>query len=161
LTIKRSSLTLGLKGVKGMSATGLEVFDTTLHKTHTWLKEVMEELGTEDRHRAYMALRAVLHALRDRLTVEEVAQLSAQLPMLVRGFFYEGWDPTGKPLKERHLEAFLAHVAQELKTPSGPAVDPEKAARAVFKVLAHRISQGEIADIRGLLPKELRALWPE
>jgi uncharacterized protein (DUF2267 family) len=40
-------------------------------------------------------------------------------------------------------------------------VDPEKAARAVFKVLAHRISQGEIADIRGLLPKELRALWPE
>lgn len=144
-----------------MSATGLEVFDTTLHKTHTWLKEVMEELGTEDRHRAYMALRAVLHALRDRLTVEEVAQLAAQLPMLIRGFFYEGWDPTGKPLKERHLEAFLEHVAQELKTPSGPAVDPERAARAVFKVLAHRISQGEIEDIRGLLPKELKALWPE
>ncbi|WP_337845780.1 DUF2267 domain-containing protein [Thermus sp.] len=144
-----------------MSTTGLEVFDTTLHKTHTWLKEVMEELGTEDRHRAYMALRAVLHALRDRLTVEEVAQLAAQLPMLIRGFFYEGWDPTGKPLKERHLEAFLEHVARELKTPSGPAVDPERAARAVFKVLAHRISQGEIADIRGLLPKELKALWPE
>ncbi len=64
-----------------MSATGLEVFDRTLHKTHTWLKEIMGELGTEDRHRAYMALRAVLHALRDRLTVEEVAQLGAELPM--------------------------------------------------------------------------------
>jgi uncharacterized protein (DUF2267 family) len=51
-----------------MSATGPEVFDRNLHKTHTW-----EALGTEDRHRAYMALRAVLHALRDRLTVEEVA----------------------------------------------------------------------------------------
>ena len=156
-----------------MSATGLEVFDRTLHKTHAWLKAIMEELGTEDRHKAYLALRAVLHdslgadfeavlhALRDRLTVEEVAQLAAQLPMLVRGLYYEGWDPTGKPLKERHKEAFLAHVAEELKTPSGPAVDPEAATRAVFKVLSREISQGELEDVLGLLPKELRALWPQ
>ena len=144
-----------------MSATGLEVFDRTLHKTHAWLKAIMEELGTEDRHKAYLDLRAVLHALRDRLTVEEVAQLAAQLPMLVRGLYYEGWDPTGKPLKERHKEAFLAHVAEELKTPSGPAVDPEAATRAVFKVLSREISQGELEDVLGLLPKELRALWPQ
>lgn len=107
-----------------MSATGLEVFDRTLHKTHAWLKAIMEELGTEDRHKAYLALRAVLHALRDRLTVEEVAQLAAQLPMLVRGLYYEGWDPTGKPLKERHKEAFLAHVAEELKNPFRPRRGP-------------------------------------
>jgi uncharacterized protein (DUF2267 family) len=144
-----------------MSATGLEVFDRTLHKTHTWLKEIMEALGTEDRHRAYMALRAVLHALRDRLTVEEVAQLGAQLPMLIRGLYYEGWDPTGKPLKERHKEEFLAHVARELKTPSGPAVDPEAAARAVFGVLAKKVSEGELQDILGLLPRELKELWPK
>ena len=143
-----------------MSATGLEVFDRTLHKTHTWLKEIMETLGIEDRHRAYMALRAVLHALRDRLTVEEAAQLGAQLPMLIRGLYYEGWDPTGKPLKERHKEEFLAHVARELRTPSGPALDPEAAVRTVFGVLAHRVTEGELADIVGLLPKELRALWP-
>lgn len=143
-----------------MSATGLEVFDRTLHKTHTWLKEIMGELGTEDRHRAYMALRAVLHALRDRLTVEEVAQLGAELPMLIRGLYYEGWDPTGKPLKERHKEEFLAHVARELKTPSGPAVDPEGAVRAVFKVISKKIAEGEVKDILNLLPKELRELWP-
>ncbi len=144
-----------------MSATGLEVFDRTLHKTHAWLKEIMGELGTEDRHKAYMALRAVLHALRDRLTVEEVAQLGAELPMLIRGLYYEGWNPTGKPLKERHKEEFLAHVARELKTPSGPALDPEAATRAVFQVLALKVSQGELEDIRGLLPKEIRELWPE
>ncbi|GLV47570.1 hypothetical protein TJA_07400 [Thermus sp. LT1-2-5] len=144
-----------------MSATGLEVFDATLHKTHTWLRAIMEELGIEDRHRAYMALRAVLHALRDRLPVEEVAQLGAQLPMLIRGIYYEGWDPTGKPLKERHKEEFLAHVARELKTPSGPAVDPERAAQAVFKVLKQKVTEGEIQDVRQLLPKELRELWPE
>ncbi|MCS6867813.1 MAG: DUF2267 domain-containing protein [Thermus sp.] len=143
-----------------MSATGLEVFDTTLHKTHAWLKAIMEALGLEDRHRAYMALRAALHALRDRLPVEEVAQLGAELPMLVRGLYYEGWDPTGKPLKERHKEEFLAHVARELRTPSGPALDPEAAARAVFQVLAQKVSEGEIRDVQNLLPKELRELWP-
>jgi hypothetical protein len=39
-----------------MSATGLEVFDSTLQKTNIWLKELMEEMGL-DRRKAYQALR--------------------------------------------------------------------------------------------------------
>ena len=61
-----------------MSVTGLEVFDKTVQTTNAWLKEIMEATGL-DRRRAYRALAAVLHALRDRLTVDEVAQLGAQL----------------------------------------------------------------------------------
>jgi uncharacterized protein (DUF2267 family) len=33
----------------------------------------------------------MLHALRDRLPPEIAVHLSAQLPMLVRGIYYEGW----------------------------------------------------------------------
>jgi uncharacterized protein (DUF2267 family) len=74
-----------------MSTTGLEIFDTTVQKTHIWLNEIMDELGWEDNwHRAYLALRTVLHELRDHLTTEEATDLGAQLPMLVRGFYYEG-----------------------------------------------------------------------
>ncbi len=146
-----------------MASSGLAVFDTTLQKTNSWLKEVMAELETDDRHKAYLALRAVLHALRDRLTVEEVAELGAQLPMLIRGFYYEGWDPTGKPVKERHKEDFLNHIYRYFKiTRYGePDVDPEKIARAVFKVLARRVSEGEIEDVLHILPRELRELWPQ
>jgi uncharacterized protein (DUF2267 family) len=140
-----------------MSTTGLEVFDRTIQKTNIWLKDLMETLDSEDRQEAYVALRATLHALRDRLTVEEVAHLAAQLPMLIRGFYYEGWDPTGKPLKERHIDEFLARIDQEIK-PDG--IDSEQAARAVFLVLANRISEGEIEDVEHLLPKEIRDLWP-
>jgi uncharacterized protein (DUF2267 family) len=72
-----------------MTITSIDVFETTLHKTNGWRKELLEELDWQDRHAAYLALRATLHALRDRLTVEEVAELGAQLPMLIRGFYYE------------------------------------------------------------------------
>jgi uncharacterized protein (DUF2267 family) len=141
-----------------MTTGEVEVIDTTVQKTHLWLKEIAEELGTTDRHRAYRALRSVLHALRDRLTVDEAAQLGAQLPMLVRGIYYEGWDPSHKPLKERHKEEFLAHIRRDFR--DEPTVDAEQLARAVFAVLARRVTEGEIEDVKHLLPKELRELWP-
>src|SRR5258708_6578850 len=97
-----------------MSAIGLEVFDTTIQKTHIWINDLMKVLGWQDRHKAYLALRATLHALRDRLTVDEVAHVGAQLPMLIRGFYYEGWDPSHKPLREatdqhRELRTDMRH----------------------------------------------------
>ena len=141
-----------------MSMTGLEVFDTTVHKTNSWLKEVMQEIHREDRRKAYNALRATLHALRDRLSVEEVAQLGAQLPMLIRGFYYEGWDPTRKPLKLRDREEFLSIIDEEFATDD--TLNPELIARAVFKVLANRVTQGEIQDVKHVLPAEIRELWP-
>lgn len=85
----------------------IPVFDTTLEKTNIWLRDVMAELGSKDRHEAYLALRGVLHALRDRLQVEEAVQLGAQLPVLIRGFYYDGWRPSATPKKERHLGQFL------------------------------------------------------
>ena len=141
-----------------MSMTGLDVFDRTIHKTNNWLNELMEALGWHDRHKAYLALRVTLHALRDRLTVEEVAQLGAQLPMLIRGFYYEGWDPTGKPLKERHKEEFLARIAEQFSRDD--QADAEQVARAVFSVLSDRVTEGEIEDVKHVLPAELRELWP-
>lgn len=143
-------------GKKPMPVTSLDTFDTTIHKTNAWLNELRQELGWDDRHAAYLALRATLHALRDRITVEEVAQLGAQLPMLVRGFYYEGWDPTARPLKQTRQQ-FLDRIGEQFK---GENVDPEAIAGAVFAVLEHRIAEGEIQDVMQVLPLDLRNLWP-
>jgi uncharacterized protein (DUF2267 family) len=141
-----------------MSQSSLPPFESTIQTTNIWLNDVLERLGWQDRYRAYHALRAVLHALRDRLAVDQVAALAAQLPMLVRGFYYEGWHPHGKPLKERKKEEFLAHVAEAFRDDLD--VDPERVTRAVFSVLAKHITRGEIEGIKHSLPAELRELWP-
>ena len=139
--------------------TSRDIFDTTIQKTQVWLNDLMSELDWEDKpHKTYMALRTVLHALRDRLTVEEAIQLGAQLPMLIRGFYYEGWNLKGKPHKERHKEDFLDHIKQAFK--GDVTVNPNQICRGVFKVLAKHTSKGEIEDVKHVLPKALHELWP-
>ena len=136
-----------------------EIFDTSLQKTQVWLNEVMSELDWNDQpQKAYLALRTVLHALRDRLTVEEAVQLGAQFPMLIRGLYYEGWTLKGKPHKERHEEDFLDHVKKAFKNDA--AVNPGEVVRAVFRVLVRHTSPGEIEDVKHILPKALQELWP-
>jgi uncharacterized protein (DUF2267 family) len=139
-----------------MSDTGVQVFDTTIHKTDMWLKDVMEELGLDNKHRAYVALRSVLHTLRDRLPVEEAADLGAQLPMLVRGFYYDAWNPLDNPIKFNKDE-FLSMVSQQFL--NEPDVDAEEIIRAVFHVIDKHIAYGEIEDIKSSLPVELRGFW--
>ena len=142
-----------------MSMTGLNAFDTTVQKSNMWLKDIMEELGWENRHRAYLALRATLHALREHLRIEEIVELAAQLPMLIRGIYYEGWRLTETKSKERSKKEFLDSVLHYFEI--DPEIDPERITRAVFKVMCNRISEGEIEDIIGILPKELKELWPQ
>jgi uncharacterized protein (DUF2267 family) len=139
--------------------TGLDTFDKTVQESNLWLKGVMERLNTYDRHHAYSTLRAVLHALRDRIGPENAAHLGAQLPMLLRGLFYEGWDPTGKPTKERHENAFLAHIAREL--PRATNSEIEAGACAVLDVLSKHIDRGAAVKLAAIIPQDLRKFWPE
>jgi len=140
-----------------MSQTGLPQFDSTMQTTSTWLKELMETMAWHDRHRAYHALRIVLHALRDQLTTDEVVTLGAQLPMLVRGFYYEGWHLTEKPLRERCIAKFKAQIADACR--DSPDVDPQEVARAVFQLLSRHVTPGEIGAVKRALPRDFSLLW--
>lgn len=141
-----------------MSETGLPVFDKTLQETNGWLKSLMDHLHTDDRRDAYIVLRATLHALRDRIGPENAVHLGAQLPMLLRGLFYEGWHMAGTPTEEHNTQQFLDHIRREM--PLIPAKDADRAARAVFEVMWEKIEPGEVAKVIGLLPANLRDLWP-
>jgi uncharacterized protein (DUF2267 family) len=140
-----------------MSATGLEVFDRTIQTTNIWLDELMKELPWMKRHEAFHALRVVLHTLRDHLPINSVAHLSAQLPMLVRGLFFEGWRPAKTPVHERSRDEFLMHITDEFVLTI--EADPRQIAKAVFRLLSKVISKGEAEKIRHSLPAAVRELW--
>lgn len=127
-------------------------------KADEWLSEIAAELSLEDRAKAFLALRAGLHALRDRLTPDEAIHLGAQLPMLVRGLYYEGWTPHETPIKVRSKEGFLRLVERPFH-PDDTSLDPESVARAVLNLLSRHVSEGEIADVRHILPRPIEQLW--
>jgi uncharacterized protein (DUF2267 family) len=112
-------------------------------------------MGTEDARAAWRGLRAYLQVLRDRLTIEESAQLAAQLTLLLRGVYYEGYDPTNKPEEIRNRDEFLARLADraELEDPAEAA----PLAQAATRVLARHITAGELDDVFAQLPNEIRA----
>ena len=123
-----------------------------------WIKDVATGMGSTDMQRSYKILRSVLHATRDRLVPDEAVQLGAQLPMLVRGFYYEGWHPQNKPKRYRHKEPFLAEVSKDV--PDLDETQVERAVTAVFQTLESEMPGGELEQVRHALPAELRELWP-
>jgi uncharacterized protein (DUF2267 family) len=144
-------------GTTSMQATQIESLERSIQKTNEWLKAIQERMGAPSRQQAYMALRATLHALRDRLQPNEAVQLGAQLPALVRGVYYEGWRLIDKPLRIRDQDEFLGVIAVEA---GSTTLDVEAAARAVFHELTERVTPGEIDDVKSGLPEPIRSLWP-
>jgi uncharacterized protein (DUF2267 family) len=121
-----------------------------------WLKELKDKGELADEAAAYGVLRSVLHQLRDRLTLEEGVDLGAQLPLILRGLYYEGWRPHRVPRKLRSKQEFLDELSKDILPYTYPV---EWAVRTVFALIAHHCDPGEIADVIDQLPAE--TLWPE
>jgi uncharacterized protein (DUF2267 family) len=136
----------------------IHVFERTNHEAHEWVNDLSGRIGWRNEREVLRLLRTVLCQIRDHLPVDEMAQFAAQLPLILRGMFYEGWQPKNTPVHERHASDFVAAVEEMV----GDVTDYRAATdiKAVFNVINARISRGEVEDVRACLPKELRDLWP-
>lgn len=135
------------------------VFDAHLDAARRWLNELITnlDLSPTESPRALHALRVGLHAIRDRLPANEVLDLGAQLPTLIRGFYYEGWTLRTEPRQIRDRAAMIARVKRELLPDQ--RLDPVDVLRAVIHLVVEHVSTGEIEDVLATLPKSIRALW--
>lgn len=133
----------------------LDVIDRTVTKTYDLLRAVASRGDFDDLHRAYQTLRAVLHALRDRLSPDVAAHVSAQLPLLVRGLFYEGWDPGRTPLR-MSVPEFLVRVEDEAGLKG--TTEAEDATRAVMAVLWDELGEGTMEHLMSVLPRDFAVL---
>lgn len=136
-----------------MSVGTVDNIERTVQKTNEWVAQLADELGTEDHENAWRVLRAYLQVVRDRLTIDEAAQLAAQLPHLLRGVFYEGFDPGHQPEPIRDRETFLARFAE--RAVLGDAAEAERAAAAATRVLRRHLTVGEFDDVLAQLPRDI------
>ena len=139
-----------------MHRTTVSIIEGSVQSTNLWLKEIAEEMGEDDRADAYRVLRAVLHTLRDRLTVDEAAQFAAQLPELIRGIFYDGWNPSATPQHYASGAEFVRRVVHEARL-HGPT-EASLGVEATMRVVRRHVSEGEIADVMAVLPRGIREL---
>lgn len=140
------------------------LFDEWVQKGHSFLHDVMRELGIDDEHRAFRVTKAVLHTLRDRLDPREGKDFAAQLPMVLKAVWCDGWDPTRGPDKSiKKKEDFLRRVMEDPGLVRGRDIantdEAERFTRGVFKVIKAHVTWGEVEDVIRQLPEEIRELW--
>ncbi|GGP43465.1 DUF2267 domain-containing protein [Streptomyces calvus] len=135
-----------------MPATHPPDFEHAIHTTNIWLKAVAQALGSEDRHLAHRVLRAWLHTFRDRLTVDVAAHVAAQLPELLRGVYYDGWNPSAVPIKYDR-DGYVNRFAQEAKI---APEDVPRTAAAVTSVVREHFSPGALESAVEQLPRDIR-----
>lgn len=135
----------------------MHAIDSTVRKTYDWLREIQRRGDLRDPHEAYRVLRAVLHALRDMLDPRVAAHVAAQLPMLVRGLFYEGWVPARTPHRVS-MDDFLERVEKEAGLKGTSAA--EDAVRAVMTVCEDQLGEGTVSHLLSVLPDEfVQLMW--
>lgn len=132
-------------------------FKHTITHTHEWLSDFKEYTGIEDPNDAFALLRAFLITVRNRLPAGEAMDLGAQLPALLRGFYFEGWSPYRETTKERTVTKFIESVRRNLKGHDHISLDDTL--NGAFQFIFDKVSAGEVQDIKKDLPKKLEVLW--
>jgi uncharacterized protein (DUF2267 family) len=140
-----------------MAGRRLEFIDHSSQTAQKWINDLGKDLQWNDQHKTFRLLRVTLHAIRDWLQLTESVQFAAQLPTLIRGVYYEGWKPHTTLVKPRSRDAFLTRIGVEMSPDIVWAIDD--AVSTVFVFLSHRVSAGEIADVRASMPADLQGLW--
>lgn len=142
-----------------MAREPISVFESSLDKTNLILKDIEQAYGwsKDQRNQSYAALRTVLHLLRDRMPVQESVEFSAQLPVLVRGIYFDGWNPVDVPIK-LNRDDFLYEVRQGF--PYDVQGGAEGVVQVVLDTLRRHVTQGQWSDVKSNMPKDLERMIP-
>jgi uncharacterized protein (DUF2267 family) len=134
-------------------------FASAVDHAQQWLTRVAVVLGEHDRERVWSLTKAVLQTLRDHLTHDEAAHVGAQLPLLFRGAFYEGWRPAETPVRVRNSDEFLGEITAHLHPRRHEDLDVLATFQCVIAALSHCGMGPELEQVRHQLPKAVQEIW--
>jgi uncharacterized protein (DUF2267 family) len=135
-----------------------DTIDYAFDNAQVWLRAIAGQLDCRDVRIAYHALRTVLHVLRDRLPLPEAVTLGAQLPLLIRGIYYEGWSPHATPPRARHIEEFLGLIERSMAA-ANAKIEPQQVVDAVFNQLLAHLSPTDVERVVPAMPPGMRLLF--
>lgn len=139
----------------GAMTAGVHSMDRSVQGTKEWIKAVGEELGWKDEQKVYVAMKAVLHGLRDRMPPEEAVHFAAQFPLLLKGIYFDGYTLKGKPERFSTREEFYEKVRQEM---SNQPVLPEEITEAVLRAIHENTTTGIFDNVIATMPQDLRGM---
>lgn len=132
--------------------------DQTTQKANLWLEDMAAELGvTSDR--AYEALTATLHVIRDCLPPDSALRFADQLPPAFRGAYLDGWMRRAEPACWESPEEFVHALQTQL--PIDFPVEADAVAQAVIEAMLSHMACSEVAKMVAHMPEPIRVLWTD
>lgn len=135
----------------------VSVFEQSVEKSQQWIAELHEELHWMSADACYHLLRAVLQTLRDQLSVDEAAQFAAQIPLVLRGSFYECWNPQTMAPRTLGKDDFISAVKAKLAPVGNLRYEIDKGVLAALLVIKRHIGRGEMDEVIGALQPTMRS----
>lgn len=138
-------------------------FEQFAAEANKFVREVADELqnGGDATH-AYRVTKSVFHTVRDVLSPQESLHLVAQLPLLIKGVYVDGWHMDTKE-RIRSMPQFLDCLRRQSERSAGRDFGDDETAKrsvkAVLNVLKRRVAVGQIQDMIDQFPMELAGLW--
>ncbi len=141
-------------------------FNKYAQEGNEFVNRLAHHLGhPKDLSRTGIILRAVLHTLRDRLTISEAMDILAQLPMFLKAVYADNWKYSEKPIPVNTVQEFLneikKHQDQYGESEFNWPEHTDEIVATVFRELRSFISEGESNHIIAQLPKELEEFYSE
>ena len=140
-------------------------FDKFARDGNEFLNDLAEKLNhPESKGQVSIILRSVLHTLRDRITIPQSFNLMAQFPLFLKAVYVDQWKYQEKPEKIQSMREFCDLVKQEQKKFGERDFNWKMATEEIVKVVIEAIalryvSAGEIEEVVGELPQELKPLF--
>jgi uncharacterized protein (DUF2267 family) len=136
-------------------------FEKYAEEGNRFINDVADELGAS-RNTAARITKAVLHAVRDRLSADDAVEFAQGLPMALKGVFIDQWDISDNPVVIRRAHDFLDYIYYKdeftaaFDFPSEDSV--EEGLRGVFNVLECYMDEGQIEQVKMIMGDHITRL---
>ncbi len=143
-----------------MNSSNLEL-EKYLHETNDYFNQLAEDLGhPEERQRAMIIWRAVMHTIRDRIQISESLDLISPFPMILKGMYVNGWKYHDAPPYDFETLEQMKTQVKALQNEYGESeFDWSKGTDEIISItldsLERYVTECQMEHVRGQLPENV------